>query len=755
MVKKLFFPLSTIVFLGLAWSLVQRPAIADPVDLAAPADVTPLPPVTDPDGRLGVCYGFYEDETLPPGNGERPYLDLMYDAGARHDRWDFSWWAIQPDNQNQWNWSGHESLVRLENEKGVDVLGILQWTPEWASTAPPRTLGERLRALAALASADARFYAHTHGPLAPTGPEPFNSFPPRNLDRPVFVDGAINPDNYWGYFVYHVAQHFDDDPTLQVDAWEIWNEVEGDYFWSGSADDYCQLLQVAYKAIKGEGGATGGNPEASVLFAGLHYWANPPMYEQVLDCLAAADPGGAQHNYFFDVMSVHFYSRSDNTYNMVNLIKSGMAARGMGDYPIWLTETGAPMWGDDWPGVPYLEKGDYYLTVDQEAAYLIQSYANALAAGVERYYFFRAHDENMGEPHGLIRNDKSLRPAYVAYQVAAQYLRGENQATRVTTPNADVTHVSLWGMPQGKVSVLWNRTPAPITHTLPAAMPTATLVDRWGMTQTVSAVDGHYALPLPVATANLLSNPDDYIVGGDPLILIETDTLSPTSALAPLPPVNQGFAISLTWSADDADSGIWYTEIQASASPTGPWTTFASWAETQGVTQTVAYGEHGATAYFRARARDRVGNWEPWPASFEVSTTVDAEVELDWSVGAFFNDSNGNGVWDPGTAGTGGTGGTGSLRPEVELSDVSMHFINQAGDTVTFTVGSSWHFTTTMSPGSYIFIAEWQDLDGVGWMRFERVTFDGTMDPVILSFERLGLLPRQDIYLPLVLFRKE
>jgi hypothetical protein len=250
----------------------------------------------------------------------------------------------------------------------------------------------------------------------------------------------------------------------------------------------------------------------------------------------------------------------------------------------------------------------------------------------------------------------------------------------------------------------------------------------------------------------LLSDPNDYIVGGDPLIRIETDTLSPTSALAPLPPVNQGFAISLTWSADDADSGIWYTEIQASALPTGPWTTFAGWAETQGVTQTVTYAEHGATTYFRARARDRVGNWEPWPASFEVSTTVDAEVELDWFVGALFNDSNGNGVWDPGT---GGTGGTGSLKPEVELSDVSMRLIDQEGDVVTSTVGSSWRFTATVPPGTYIFIAAWQDLDGDGWMRFERVTLDGTVDPVVLSFERLGLLPRQDIYLPLVLLRKE
>ena len=736
MIKKLTLPLLPILFVALALSLAE-PSLGQAV--ADPLQITPLPPVTDPDGRLGVCYGFYED---PPDSGQRPYLDLMIDAGARHDRWDFSWWAIQPDHQGQWNWGGHERIVRAENAQGVDALGILQWTPQWASTYSGLT--SWLQYLASLTAASAQFYAHTHHPLAPMGPAPFNSFPPRNLDQPVFVNGAINPQNYWGYYVYHVARHFDGDtdPTLRVDAWEIWNEVEGAYFWSGSAGDYCQLLQVAYKAIKGDDGAVGGNPDATVLFAGLHYWAKPDMYTQVLDCLAAADPGGAQHNYFFDVMSVHFYSRSDNTFDMVNLIRSEMAARGMGDHPLWLTETGAPIYDDAWPGVPYLGKGDYYLTIDQEAAYVIQSYANALAARVERYYFFRAHDADMGEPHGLIRNDKSLRPAYVAYQVAAQYLRGENQVTHVTT--GESAQVSLWGTPLGKVSVLWNRTPTPVTYTLPAAMPTATLVDRWGITQTVSAVDGVYTLTLPVATANLLSNPDDYFVGGDPLILIETDTIAPTSALAPLPAINKGTAITLTWTASDDASGVWYTELQTSPSPTGPWTTFAGLNQTQNTTQTAYYGQHDETYYFRARARDKVGNWEPWPSSFEVSTTVDAIVELHWSVESLFNDSNHDGEWNPGV-------GPPTLKPEVELSGVSMRLVDAQWNVISATVGSSWHFTTTLMEGSYTFIAEWEDGDGEDWVRFEPLPIDCREDPLFISFEALGLLPRQDVYLPLVL----
>jgi hypothetical protein len=426
---------------------------------------------------------------------------------------------------------------------------------------------------------------------------------------------------------------------------------------------------------------------------------------------------------------------------MINLIRSGMAARGMADHPIWLTETGAPLYGDASPGQPVLPKADNYLSVDEEAAYTLQSYSNALASGVERYYFFRAHDADMLEPHGLMRNDASVRPAYVAYQVAAQVLKGENQATRAQSE--DATRVSLWGTPRGKVSVLWNRTPNPVTYTLEAALPTATRVDRWGVTTTISATQGYYTVSLPVATANLVSDPDDYIVGGDPLILIETDTLSPTSALAPLPAVTKGSTITLTWTATDTGSGVWYTEIQRGVSPAGPWETVTGLGQARGTTQTLLLGDNGATYYFRARARDRVGNWEPWPVSFDVSTTVDSDTELHWEIQALFNDNNRNGVWDP--------PGTGSLKPEIALSGVALRFVDAAGQTITSVVSNSWRFTRTLLPGSYRFVAQWEDPDGGHWDYVEHLYADGLVDPLYApSSPLVGLLRHERIYLPLV-----
>ena len=80
-----------------------------------------------------------------------------------------------------------------------------------------------------------------------------------------------------------------------------------------------------------------------------------------------------------------------------------------------------------------------------------------------------------------------------------------------------------------------------------------------------------------------------------------------------------------------------------------------------------------------------------------------------------------------------------------------MRLVDAQWNVISATVGSSWHLTTTLMEGSYIFIAEWEDSDGEDWVRFEPLNIDCREDPLFISFEALGLLPRQDVYLPLAL----
>ncbi len=696
--------LLTLVFpLGLVSLVVTaRPAVAEPIA------VTPLPPVEDTDGRAGACYSFYYD---PPEGPTRPFISMAYNAGSRWDRFDFIWPNIEPTNDG-WNFGAYDAVVNDLNAVGMNMVGILLWTPDWAATSG---LGGLSMPRFDQRSPD--WYAPVLGdPLAPLVPSAASS-PPQGLYL-----SWNDPNNHWGNYVYTVVSRYKD----QVKHWEMWNEPEWSYFWTGTSTDYAQLLKVGYQATKAA------CPDCTVLFGGLHYWLNTDYYKWVLNILND-DPAAPQNNYFFDVMSVHLYSRSSNTYDEVNNIRNGMSAYDVGDHPIWLTETGVPVWGDDL--VAPKPKYDYAATQDEAAAYVIQSYANSWASDVERYFFFRTHDADMWEYFGLIRNDHSLRPAYVAYQVATTYLVSPTFTTRVIS-DSDL-NVTLWGTPRGKVSVLWNESPATGVYTLPAAMPTATLVDRWGVTETAIATGDVYTFTLPGATANRPSpNQNDYIIGGDPLIVIETETPSepPTSTVHSLPEVTYSPTFTVTWEGQDNQSGVWGYDVQVRDN-NGEW---VDWWQSDSLSAQYT-GQHGHTYYFRSRATDNVGNREAWPEEPQAHTTLDLSSTLHLSIGAFFADDNRNDTRDI----------SGTVTTEITLTQVALRFLDETGqDVVSPTVGSSsWAFTTTVYAGqAYQLWATSADHKRI-------LSFTWPLGGEVYTDTRpeLGLWPITRSYLPLVL----
>jgi len=699
--------------LGLAFLMASaRPVVAEPVA------VTPLPPVEETDGRAGACYSFYYD---PPEGPDRPFIQMALDAGSRWDRFDFIWPNLETSD-GVWNpgvLDGYDTLVNDLHNAGMNIVGILLWTPDWAATGGVTGL-----TLPSFDHRPAQWYAPlARDPMVPLVANAASS-PPQGLyeewDDWTTDDG--DPINYWGRFVSQIVSRY----GSRVRYWEMWNEAEWDYFWTGSDADYAQLLKVGYQATKAA------CPDCTVLFAGLHYWADPTFFERVLDILND-DPDAPDNDYFFDVMSVHLYSRSSNAYDVVNHIRSRMKAY-VPDHPIWLTETGVPVWDDDSVD-PDPTEYDYAATQEEAAAYVIQSYANAWASDVERYFFFRVHDADMSEYFGLIRNDHSLRPAYVAYQVATTYLISPTFVTRV--PDGDNMRVTLWGTPRGKVSVLWNESPVTGVYTLTAALPAATLVDRRGVTETITATGDVYTFTLPGATASLVSNPNDYIIGGDPLIVVETETPNepPTSTIHPLPTVTYSPTFTVTWEGQDNQSGIWLYDLQVRDGITGTWT---NWLTNTTVLSAIFTGQHGHTYYFRARATDRVGNREDWPEEPQAQTTLDLSSTFHLSVGAFFADENCNGEWDTPITATG----------EITLTQVVLHFQDEAGlDVVSPTVGSGWEFTATIYAGqTYRLWAESAD-----HMRVLSFAWPRGGEVYTCTYEALGLWPIERGYLPLIL----
>ena len=564
---------------------------------AAPLAATPLPPVTGGDGYGGVCYAHYY------GENNRPFLPLMRNAGARHDRIDFRW-----DNIVAWgNYGPWDSIVNDELAQGIDLIAIL-----WATPAQYRRPG--CNPAAGLAPG-ARLPAEGRPPgwyapevgraqaLTPMGSDP-GACPPVGLYNPWTV-GNFN-GNRWAEFAYTTVMHFKD----RVRVWEIWNEIEWSWFWLGTPAEYAQLLKVGYQAVKAA------DPQATVLFAGLHYWADPTYYERVLDILND-DPQAAANNYYFDVMSVHLYARVSTIYDIPRGIRTRMRQY-VSDHPIWLTETGVPVYDGPYPGV----RSEYSARESEAAAYLIQSWANARAAGVARYHWFRVHDGDMGEHFGLTHDQNYLRPAYVAYQVAATYLISPTMATSMNYAGG-VRRVTLWGTPHGKVSVLWNTVPTATVFAYPATLPSAILVNRLGVTQTLTASGGVYSLALPGATATTASSPTDYIIGGEPLLVIEKDTTPPTTALRLPLQSTHGLTITVAWEAGDDAAGVWGTDVQVRQGLTGTWTTWLSFGQTPGSgSRLYTNTQAGQTYCFRARAWDQAGNRVEWDAAPQRCTTV-------------------------------------------------------------------------------------------------------------------------------------
>lgn len=430
--------------------------------LATPASAQEEPPPTPtPDPRFGAVEAFYAPDEADA-------------AGVGWTRILFYWNALQPDGPDSWN-AGYIPMGLLDRELagGREVVGLLISTPDWASD--------------------------TGGGIGV----------PRGLYLPV-----DDPANEWAAFVRQAVAAYQG----RVDRWIIWNEpdIAADTYgvqWAGSVEDYYQLVKVAYLA------AHEVNPDVKIHLAGLTFWHDPWYLEKFLQ-VAAADPTAEAHDYYFNVISLHVYFKPATVPVIVQSIRYQLVAYNV-DKPIWINETNAAPYDD--PAYPWPDPL-FALTQDQQAAFILQASALALAQGVERvsvYKWIDVPSPPLGyEPYGLLRPDHSLRPAYTAYRLMTQYYAGVNEA--LDRSSRDVRQIVLTRERQ-TTRVLWATTPEALTVTVPALAGSAQLIDSTGAEQTLTAQGGMYTLTLPGAPYEV---GEEYLIGGTPVLLVEEGILS-------------------------------------------------------------------------------------------------------------------------------------------------------------------------------------------------------------------------------------
>jgi hypothetical protein len=458
-----------------------------------------------PDPRFGIVEAFWD-------------TTAAVEAGVAWERILFLWSQIQPNGPDDWN-TLHvpDEWLQWAQIQGREVVGLLKNTPYWATDASP----------------------------------PMEASPPRGLDLPV-----DDPGNVWAAFVRRVVAFYG---ARGVHRWIIWNEPDiapGVYGqeWGGSIEAYYRLLKVAYLAIKEV------DPDAHVHLAGLTFWHDQGWLRKFL-AVATADPEGAAHDYFFDVVSLHIYFQTDSVDYVVNRIRADLAAYGL-NKPIWINETNASPDTDPlWP----IERPRWRVDLTEQASFILQSYALGLAAGAERIGVYKLIDAGLppgGEPFGLLRPDHSRRPAYTAYRLATQLYAGTRSAHISRDPQ--FTQVTL-NRGERTTRVFWARTATDVSVTVPALSVQAILVDQEGNADALDGSSGAYFLTLP--GARCADEVLGCIIGGPTYLLVEESAAADIGAPAVFTPTPAADIVTVEPKVVAIDVTVSAT---ATLRPTGP-----------------------------------------------------------------------------------------------------------------------------------------------------------------------------------------
>jgi hypothetical protein len=321
-------------------------------------------------------------------NGEG--LAQALDAGVHWVRTSaFRWDKIEPVRTEPptYHWDEvAEQQLRNAADNGLEVIGIIHFTPDWAQKVPGSYCG----------------------PIKDEHLDEFAQFLQELVAR-----YSVAPYNvrYW-----ELGNEPDVDPS-QVSSnqgYGCWGD-ESDPYYGGRY--YATMLKKAYPAIKAM------DPSARVLIGGLlldrpfgGLDTSPYFLEGIL--LGGGGP-------YFDVMSFHAYTFYDGSLGRmghaewlnsptvmpakVAFLRNVLTQYGYGDKALMNTEA-ALLCVD--PTVDCLET---------QAVYIPRVYAEALALGLDAQVYFAMINEPWRHT-GLLLPDLTPKPAYYAYQTAAGFL---------------------------------------------------------------------------------------------------------------------------------------------------------------------------------------------------------------------------------------------------------------------------------------------------------------------------------------------
>lgn len=312
-------------------------------------------------------------------------LDGMRDAGSAWVRIDIDWSLIESTKGDP-DWARTDRAVHGARERGLDVLGLIAYTPSWAR------------------------------PEGTSDKHP----PSRSTDFAAFAARAV-------------ARYRD----VGVRHWEMWNEPNLTRFWEPRPDPgaYAQLLRAAAGAIRDV------DPDAVIVSGGLSPASDDG--EEVaparfLEAVYASGGGGS-----FDAVGHHPYHfpcplDTDGSWNawraVLPELRELMVRHGDADKRIWLTEYGAPT------GTSPRAVSD-----EGQARFVEDAFATARETawiGPLFWYSYRDAGRDLEQPEhnfGLVRHDFEPKPALRVFEDVMARMDGPrpDQPAEEPDPRAD------------------------------------------------------------------------------------------------------------------------------------------------------------------------------------------------------------------------------------------------------------------------------------------------------------------------------
>ncbi len=343
------------------------------------------------------------------------------------------WYEVEP-SAGQYVW--HDRDVADLSHRGYQMLGTLCRTPTWAA----RAAGD------------------------PARHPDWSSAPPR--------DWAA-----WDRYLQAVVGRYHG----QIGAWEVWNEPWGQNFWSGTPEEYRELLARAHRVIKAADAKAlviGGcfSPEfprftRAVLAAGGLDAMDVVSYHDYLSPAKVAEPAGGGEPLF---------------YRSAAALRDEIRDRG-GRQPVWCTETGIAC-----PSFySWLPKQGPRFSDRVAVGALVKGVTLLLAADVERVYYYHMGGLEWG--HGypsrmlnaaytLLDYDGAPKATLPALAQATAMLGDAGEPADLSTPalRAYAFHRAHAAAASAYVAVVWARnSDSARSFSLPPHSP-VTLLDAMG-----------------------------------------------------------------------------------------------------------------------------------------------------------------------------------------------------------------------------------------------------------------------------------